>query len=172
MDNSFTINEKYFSLDSEESNEVKIVQYYKLTDRDNLLRKSEICFPYFPALPPELDVFSDLPDSVNENNHASKFLKELKECIINYDRSIIGNVSLSKLLETEHTDTVIVIEWIYNYFRVFFGFDKKEGDFFGRVYSDKENGVYSSNVFKMTEDEYRAVAQNNLDYIIEAINGR
>ncbi len=75
-------------------------------------------------LPAELDIFSELPQYVYENEDANLFLNALRKKIFQFDRTEFSGITLSKLSVTEHTSRTIILEWIYNYFRVFFGFDK------------------------------------------------
>ena len=37
----------------------------------------------------------------------------------------------------------LMIDWIYNYFRVFFSFDDKEGDMYGLILNNSETKIYS-----------------------------
>ena len=43
-----------------------------------------------------------------------------------------------------------MLDWIYNYFRVYFSFDTDEGNFYGIISSNPEAGSYS-NDFKATK---------------------
>lgn len=123
------------------------------------------------VLSPEIDIFSALPQFVFDNEHAKMFLDEMKRALINTDRADLEGVTLSKLRVTEHTDMTLVLEWIFNYFRLYFSFDKKEGDFFGEVSSDPENGKFHNAFNKMEISDYSKVAEAEVMYAVMMAGG-
>lgn len=123
------------------------------------------------VLPPEIDIFSSLPDKIYDIEHARLFLHEMKKVLLNLDKAELGGISLPKLQVTEFTDMTIVIEWIFNYFRLYFSFDKKEGDFFGYMMSDIENGRFRNDFKKMELSQFGDVAESQVDYAILMAEG-
>lgn len=124
------------------------------------------------VLPYELDIFSELPDFVYDNYHAKKFIMALKNNILIFGHSILSEISLSKLRVSEHDEDYLLLEWIFNYFRLYFGFDKNDGDFFGEVMNNPENGEFHNDIKKMKIDEYDAVTKANLLYVAALVQGR
>lgn len=76
----------------------------------------------------DLDIFTDLPESVYKEKDVALFLDALRGVIAEENPQ---NVTLSKLIVTEKTDSGCTLDWIYNYFRLYFSFDKNDGDYFG-----------------------------------------
>ena len=123
------------------------------------------------VLSPEIDIFSELPKFVFANKHAKMFLDEMKRALVNTDRVNLEGVTLSKLIISEHTEMTLVLEWIFNYFRLYFSFDKKEGDFFGVISSDSENGKFHNAFKKMKISDYSKVAEAEVMYAIMMVGG-
>ena len=123
------------------------------------------------VLSPENDIFSALPQFVFDNEHAKMFLDEMKRTLMNTDRADLEGVTLSKLRVTEHTDMTLVLEWIFNYFRLYFSFDKKEGDFFGEVSSDPENRKFHNTFNKMEISDFSKVAEAEVMYAVMMAGG-
>lgn len=120
---------------------------------------------------PEIDIFSELPKTVFDNTHARKFLGEMKRSLLRVEKSDLAGITLSKLLVTENTEMTLVIEWIYNFFRVYFSFDKLEGDYFGEVSNNPEAGRFINTFNKMNESDYSAVADEEVSFVIRMARG-
>lgn len=120
---------------------------------------------------PEIDIFSELPKSTFDNTHARKFLNELKRSLVNVEKADLAGITLSKLLVTENSEMTLVIEWIYNYFRVYFSFDKKEGDYYGEVANNPEEGKFINTFNKMDESDYSNVADEEVSFVIRMARG-
>lgn len=48
-----------------------------------------------------------------------------------------------------------MLDWIYNYFRVYFSFDTDEGNFYGIISSNPEAGSYSNDFKAMDPKQYQ-----------------
>lgn len=118
-----------------------------------------------------LDVFSDLPSSVYNNDHAKKFLECLRDKIANYDSSEINGIVLSKLQVSEVSEKVLVIEWIYNYFRFYYAFNKLDGDYRGFVVNNPENDRFTNDVRKMNPEDFDSLAEEDLTYVVMMTEG-
>ena len=123
------------------------------------------------VLPPETDIFTALPASVYRNDRAKAFLNEMRTCLLNWDKNELGGITLPKLRMTEFTDVTIVIEWIFNYFRLYFSFDQKEGDFYGEVMHDTENGKFYNEFQKMEIEEFPSIAEAEVAYAVMMAEG-
>lgn len=120
---------------------------------------------------PEFDIFSALTEGDINNERVSRFLSKMKSCILEYNTNDLRGVVFPKLIISEKTDTSIVIEWIFNYFRFCFSFDDKEGDYYGFVINDMINGEFSSDFIKMNQEEYSSIASNVVSKAIELVEG-
>lgn len=125
----------------------------------------------YKVLSPEIDIFSELPNYVYKNTHVKDFLNEMKLSLLEIDRSVLDNVTLSKLCLTEYSDMTIVIEWIFNYFRIYFSFDSNEGDYYGEVKSDVENGRFHNTFNRMDVSDYHVVAKEEINYAVKMAGG-
>lgn len=164
MNRTITIKKGYINTDFNTDNEreIKIGGYHKSKDEPTFLE--EKAYPISGALSPELDVFSELPISVYSNNDAKDFLDEMKKCLLDYDKEQLSSVSLTKLRASEVNESSIVIEWIFNYFRFYFSFNKNEGDFYGVVINDSENQSFSNDYKKMSKQEFHDIADALVAY--------
>ena len=123
------------------------------------------------VLSPEIDIFAALPESVYGNDRVKVFLNEMRSCLLNWDKDELRGITLPKLRVTEFTDVTIVIEWIFNYFRLYFSFDQKEGDFYGEVMSDVENGKFHNEFRKMEIEEFPSIAEAEVAYAVMMAEG-
>ena len=122
-------------------------------------------------LSPEVDIFSELPTKVYNIEYVKLFLDDLRACILNHDPEDFRCITLPKLRVTELTDITIVIEWIFNYYRLYFTFDKNEGCFYGVVKNDIENNEFLNEFKKMDQENFSIVAETELEYAILMAKG-
>lgn len=123
------------------------------------------------VLNPEIDVFTALPTDIYKNDRTRAFLDELRKCLLSWDEEDLQGIILPKLRVTEYTETTIVLEWIFNYFRLYFSFDKKEGDFYGEIMSDIENGKFHNCFQKMEMKDYPYIAEAEIAYAVMMAEG-
>ena len=123
------------------------------------------------VLSPEIDIFTALPVEIYDNERAKSFLNEIRRCLLNWDQDELRGITLPKLRVTEFTAVTIVIEWIFNYFRLYFSFDQKEGDFYGEVMSDTENGKFHNEFRKMELEEFPSIAEAEVAYAVMMAEG-
>ena len=123
------------------------------------------------VLSPEIDIFAALPVAIFENERAKSFLNEMRRCLLNWDQDELRGITLPKLRVTEFTEVTTVIEWIFNYFRLYFSFDKKEGDFYGEVMSDPDNGKFHNEFRKMELEEFPSIAEAEVAYAVMMAEG-
>lgn len=114
----------------------------------------------------EIDIFTDLPNTITENRHAALFLEEMKRCLMRLSAPEVAGVVLAKLRVAEQDDDSLTIEWIYNYFRSFYLFDKAEGDFYGHTVVDSESQSYRNDYQRMSVDEYPRVAEAEVHFAL------
>lgn len=122
-------------------------------------------------LAPEVDIFSELPESVYQNEHANAFLNEMRKSLIKKDQGTFRGVVLPKLFLTEHTEETIVIEWIFNYFRLYFSFDKEEGDYFGEIVNDPERDFLRNEYKPMKFEKFPDIAKGEINYAVILARG-
>ena len=116
----------------------------------------------------DLDIFTELPETVYKEKDVAMFLNAMRVAIAEENPQ---NVTLSKLIVTEKTKTSLTLDWIYNYFRLYFSFDKVDGDYFGFMSHDEEKGIYKNEFKSMKPNEYKDVSKAMLDYVLMMIQG-
>ena len=140
-------------------------QRYDLSDEGNTVAgKMQVLFE--PNLSTDVDIFSELPDCVYENEDAHNFLRSFRKVLL---RTKLEGVTLSKLCVSEQSESGLVIDWIFNYFRVYFSFDSEEGNFYGIISSNPEEGSYSNEFRVMDAKQYETLAKVIIDYVIMMI---
>lgn len=120
-----------------------------------------------PTLSEDVDIFNQLPTFVYENKDAKEFLATLRNALLSVD---LSGITLSKLCVSEHTESGVVIDWIYNYFRIFFSFDKEDGNFYGVISSNPEEKSFSNDFRAMNSNQYEVIAQKTINYVIQMIH--
>lgn len=118
---------------------------------------------YTRKLLSDIDIFSSLPKSVFENKKVDHFMSILKNVIASAD---LDGVTLPKLHLSEYNEATISIEWIFNYFRVYFSFESDDEDSYGMIENNNENQGFSTCFRKLKPEEYELVAKSILDYIV------
>lgn len=111
----------------------------------------------------DLDIFSELPKEVFLNTKAAFFLSALRNIILCTD---LEGVTLSKLHVSEMTEESLMIEWIFNYFRTYFSFEKNNQDSYGMIENNPETQEFSNRFRSLKINEYEEVARSIVDYIV------
>ena len=122
---------------------------------------------FTPNLSADANIFNELPEYVYENEDAKSFLNCLRNVLLTTD---LNGITLSKLCVSEHTNSGLVLDWIYNYFRVYFSFDTDEGNFYGIISSNPEEGSYSNDFKTMDPKQYQTLARAIVDYVVMMIH--
>ena len=73
-----------------------------------------------PAIPKEMDLFSEVPSEAFLNPHFKKFVQLFNKAITQRGNK---NRTFAKFVLTDITERIVEIEWIYNYFRVYYEFN-------------------------------------------------
>ena len=125
----------------------------------------------FQVLSPAIDIFTEIPEQVYKNEHANLFLKVLRRHLqeINVDNA--DGLVLSKLHVSEDTESRIILEWIFNYFRFYYAFDNNDGDYHGLVINNPNKDSFTNEVIGMKTEDYSSFAQRDLQYAIRMIEG-
>ena len=122
---------------------------------------------YGSTLPTDYDIFSNLPQSVYENDDVRFFLECLRRALLKkLSEGEIENVSLTKLRLSEQSDGSITIDWIFSYFRLFFSFDLTEGNMCGIVEINNEQKRYITDVQEIDMINCDCFTGSILDYVI------
>ena len=170
MTRTITLEKKYSGNSGEIKNRrVKVQGYFH--ERDNSSQVERLPLNIKRVLPPELDIFSELPAYVYKNEDARIFLEELRKHLLSYKREELDGIYLSKLRVTESNDITLVIEWIFNYFRLYFSFDRDEGNYYGEVHTDNEKGSFHNAFNRMERDDYPKIAEAEMDYAVMMAGG-
>ena len=137
---------------------------YTESSEDN----SILSINYAANLNADVDIFSELPARIYNHEHINDFLNAFKNAIAKAD---IENTTLSKLVISEETDTNITLDWIYNYFRIYFSFDKNQGDHFGFISYDPNNGAFRNFLNVMKPEDFKTVVKTLLKVVVDNIRG-
>lgn len=124
------------------------------------------------AMPAELDLFSNIPEKAYENPHFRRFVQTFNRVLLSKEKEKENeNITFSKFVLTELTETIVEIEWIYNYFRLYFELDRTGKDSFGYVEKDPSSGqIYNSTRF-FDEEEYCKFIEAQIEYVIMMTEG-
>ena len=72
------------------------------------------------TIPPEKNIINEIPEIVLKKSFICSVMDYLLDCI---QESAFSNITFTKLKCVDFDDDEAVIEWNYNYFRVYFYFD-------------------------------------------------
>ena len=142
--------------------------YYEIGD--TITDESDSAEGIERSIPSDLDIFSELPKSVYENSEVRDFLSSLRKNLIK-NMSIFDGVTLNKLRVSESTNSMVVLEWIYNYFRYYYGFYKDDGDFYGYVINNPVAGDFTNYSKKMSRSEFDNISEKSLIEVVQMVKG-
>ncbi len=163
--NSYEIGGKYNVKCIQGKRNFNCPRHYSVNS-DNIQSKLELSsIEATPVLDSDIDIFVNLPKDIYSNKHVSGFLNALRVAL---SISKPKGVTLSKLVVSEKTKQCITLDWIYNYFRLYFSFDE-DGDYYG-IISDV-SGAFSNEFRPMKTQEYAEVAKSSLDYVVMKVQG-
>lgn len=123
-------------------------------------------------LPMDLDIFDIALDKrIQTKQRAKDFLERLKLYIQQKNvMTSLENVHFNKLsIEDQNNEGELMVDWIYNYFRVFYSFDDKEGDMYGMIVNDTERVIFASEFKQLKETNYDDVAKETVEFVLENI---
>lgn len=120
------------------------------------------------SLDSDIDIFTNLPDYVYLNKNSALFLRALRKAILKENPK---NITFSKLVVTEKSETGFTLEWIYNYFRMYFSFDSVDGNYCGFISHNSEDGTFKNEFKPLNPSEFDDVAIALVDYVIMMIQG-
>jgi hypothetical protein len=161
------VNKGYYFNDFSHNMEKKIFKgTYDLGMSGNTVG-GDVKVVFTPNLSADANIFNELPEYVYENEDAKSFLNCLRNVLLTTD---LNGITLSKLCVSEHTNSGLVLDWIYNYFRVYFSFDTDEGNFYGIISSNPEEGSYSNDFKTMDPKQYQTLARAIVDYVVMMIH--
>lgn len=167
---SITVGQEYFTGDQEKLNRSLNISCYPSYSL-NSSSGEQISFDLDKVISPDIDIFSSLPQFVFENDHARLFLNAMKSVLMSIDKYELKDVSLSKLIVTEHSNITLVLEWIFEYFRFYFSFDKVEGDSWGEVFNDLSKGKFYNSFNKMEKEDYKNIAKKEVNLVLRMVRG-
>lgn len=161
MSRNISVNRKYSTSAEQEKKQCNV-------NKDNTKTIDETTSGTFDIslqrkLPSDLDIFVDLPKEVFSNTKASFFLSVLRNVLLTTD---LEGVTLSKLHVSEMTEDTLMIEWIFNYFRTYFSFEKDDQDSYGMIENNPETKSFSNQFRMLDVNEYEEVVRSIVDYIV------
>lgn len=168
MSINFTIKESYTTASKEKTADFVLSQKYTVESTYFNESKGVSEANITECLSGDLDIFTEIPDALYKEKDVAMFLGALRKAIAKENPQ---NVTLAKLVVTEQTDTSCTLDWIYNYFRLYFSFDKKDGDYFGFMSFDEKKKSYRNEFKAMSPNDFDNVASAMLDYVLMMIQG-
>lgn len=165
MSRNISIKSGYLTKNRDSSSHADIPKYYAPSIQEETTTTHTKDSKISSTLPTDLDVFSELPDSIFLNKRVLAFVNAFKESLHKFSAE---NITLSKLRISEQTDTTIVLDWIYNYFRVYFSFDN-DGDYYGFIINNTEEGEFTNRFMVMKPEQYEDVTQNVIGFVTKMI---
>ena len=147
----------------------KHFDYQYIEDDDSQMTNngtSDIAF--YPNLPTDIDIFSELPKQILEVTEINAFFKILKRSIWSAG---LQNVTLAKLRVSEFTEKAIMVDWIFNYFRVYFDFEMQGDSSYGMIENNPIRRSLSTCSYALSRDKYPEIADTVVKFVIQRING-
>lgn len=127
---------------------------------------------YTIPIPNNIDIFDIIHDKrVMSKPRIFKFLLKLRYSI--YQRiNEISDLCFNKLsIEISERPHELMIDWLYNYFRVFYSFNDIEGDMYGLILNNTMKFEFTSEFKPLIESNYNEIAEKTLDFVIKNIQG-
>lgn len=118
-------------------------------------------------LPADINIFSELPKEVFGLPEVGEMLSELKKVL---DSVVCEDITLSKLRISEQTEEGIVLDWIFNYFRVYFSFEYNGGDSIGMISNNPLENSFSTVCKEIKYDQYEEVATEAVEFVLDKLN--
>lgn len=112
-------------------------------------------------LPEEKKVIPTLPQEAPER--AMLFTKAFNHEMLQVDT--VG-LTFTKFHLSVQDDGSFNMEWIENYFRVYFAFEKDEEDTWGMVVNDTEREDFLSTFHRLRKEEYALAARESIEFVI------
>ena len=111
--------------------------------------------------PEEKKVIPPMPQEAPERarKFAAVFNREFLH--VNTDGLTFTKFHLSSL-----DDGSFNMEWVENYFRVYFAFEKDEDDTWGMVVNDTEREDFLSTFHRLRKEEYALAARESIEFVI------
>lgn len=81
----------------------------------------------------------------------------------------LGDITLTPMHFTQNEDGSCELEWIYNYFRLYYSFEPTGDDTFGLVENNTDTRTFKSTFTPMREGNYLSIAYESLNYVINHI---
>lgn len=117
-------------------------------------------------LPVEKRIFDGIDISCITMPRVRTFIDTFSEVL---RKTEIGDVSLTAMRIERTEDEGYELEWIYNYFRVYYSFEVTGDDTCGFVESNQETGSFNSSFRQMQEADYKVIAEKSLIIVINHI---
>lgn len=119
-------------------------------------------------LPADIDIFSELPSEVFVLPEVGEMLSALKQVLSELPTD---GVTLSKLRISEYTAESLVLDWIFNYFRVYFSFDFNGDDSFGMIANNPVEDSFFTSCKRIKESQYSTVASEVIAFVLDKLIG-
>ena len=123
---------------------------------------------YESTLCVELDIFDRLPsDIIRSKPRVSRFLDKMRTYIVD-NSNYLSELHYNKLsIEQSPNSNELMVDWIYNYFRVFFSFDDNEGDMYGLIENNPQTKIFRSEFLPFNESIYDEVVAKSVKFVTE-----
>ena len=157
----------YQTIDDQNQKEAHYPSQYDFSNTYPSFRTKNLMTHIESSLPADINVFTELPKEVFELPEVGEMLAALRAAL----DTIKGNeVTLSKLRISEYTADGIVLDWIFNYFRVYFAFEFHGDDSFGMIANNPVENSFSSVFKEIKQDQYEGVAAEVVEFVLNRLN--
>lgn len=111
--------------------------------------------------PEEKKVIPSLPQDAPER--AMQFAKVFNQ---EFQHIETEGLTFTKFHLSSLDDGSFNMEWIENYFRVYFAFEKDENDTWGMVVNDTEHEDFLSTFHRLKKEEFASAARESIEFVI------
>ena len=174
MTKSLCVNNKYIENTLPKANDFRKLNYLQHEMESTSYTYNDDFLPITinHNLPIDINIFSELPEYVYNNERSKEFLAAMRNALEQKSDMIEElSVSFSKLIVSEHTSTTLVLDWIFNYFRMYFAFEADGDDSYGYSESNPLKKGLSNQWHELKETEYRQIADEMIGVAIEKARG-
>lgn len=156
--------------------EVKFSDYSLITQYEVDMSENDLTvtgihtrgFRYESTLCVELDIFERLPsDIIRSKPRVSRFLDKMRTYMVD-NAKYLSDLHYNRLsIEQSSNSSELMVDWIYNYFRVFFSFDDNEGDMYGLIENNPQTKMFRSEFLPFNESNYDEVVAKSVKFVTE-----
>lgn len=113
-------------------------------------------------LPIEKRVFVNLPEGLPQR--VTDFIDSFNRVMMQTETR---GITFTKVISQRQEDGSVDMEWVENYFRVYFAFENNGDDTVGYVMNDTVREEFFSKFEKLRREDYAQIAKESIEFVIE-----